>query len=78
MNIADLKKLQDKEFIDYICKMQRNKSTFCIKCGKVVDKDNRRTISVSRDNIKLKKLCTLCDDCYSDLIDFIGVADVDL
>lgn len=78
MNLCELKKLEDREFIEYISRMQRTKSTFCLKCGNVVTRDNRRTISVSKDNIKVKKLCTLCESCYSDMIDYLSIADVEL
>lgn len=78
MKLCELKKLEDKEFIEYISNMQRTKSTFCIRCGDIVTRDDRRTISVSKDNIKVKKLCTLCEGCYSDILDHLGVADVDL
>ena len=78
MKISDLKQLEDKEFIKYISNMQRNKSMFCIRCGEVISPFQRRTISVSKDNIKVKKLCTLCEGCYSDMLDHLGIADVDL
>lgn len=76
MKISDLKQLEDKEFIKYISDIQRKKTPICIRCGTFTN--DRRTISVTKDSIKIKKLCTLCESCYSDLLDFIGVADVDL
>lgn len=78
MKISELKKLEDKEFIKAISEITRNKSQFCLKCGKVITINDRRTISVSKDNIKVRKLCTLCEECYTDMLDNLGIADVDL
>jgi hypothetical protein len=52
----------------------------CVKCGAVVGYADRKTINVSiygRKGQKSKKLCTLCNECYSDLLDYLCVADVD-
>ena len=53
----------------------------CVKCGSIVGYADRKTINVSvygRNGQKSKKLCTLCSDCYIDLLDYLGVPDVDL
>lgn len=76
MNISELKKMEDKEFISYITKIQRSKTPFCIRCGELAIQ--KRTLSVTKDNIKVKKLCTLCENCYSDLLDFLAIPDVEL
>lgn len=52
----------------------------CVRCGDVVGYADRKTINVSvygRKGQKSKKLCTLCNNCYSDLLDYLGVCDVD-
>lgn len=53
----------------------------CVKCGDIVGYADRKTINVSvygRKGQKQKKLCTLCNNCYSDLLDYLSVCDVDL
>lgn len=52
----------------------------CVKCGDIVGYADRKTINVSvygRKGQKSKKLCTLCNNCYYDLLDYLGVCDVD-
>ena len=52
----------------------------CVKCGDIVGYADRKTINVSvygRKGQKSKKLCTLCNSCYYDLLDYLGVCDVD-
>ena len=56
------------------------RTPLCVRCGDVVGYGDRKTINVSvygRKGQKSKKLCTLCNSCYSDLLDYLGVCDVD-
>lgn len=51
----------------------------CVRCGAIVGYADRKTINVSiygRKGQKSKKLCTLCNDCYVELLDYLGVCDV--
>ncbi len=51
----------------------------CTRCGAIVGYADRKTINVSiynRQGQRSKKLCSLCNDCYSDLLDYLGVTDV--
>lgn len=53
----------------------------CVRCGSIVGYADRKTINVSvygRKGQKSKKLCSLCNDCYSDLLDYLGICDIDL
>lgn len=54
----------------------------CIRCGTITGYADRKTINVSvysrGGGQKSKKLCTLCNNCYYDLLDFLGTCDVDL
>ena len=53
----------------------------CARCGAVVGYADRKTINIGiyhrKYGQKVKKLCTLCNNCYSDLLDYMGVPDVD-
>ena len=44
------------------------------KCGSIVYKDNRITLS-RNINVTNKKICCLCKKCYSDLLDWLGIND---
>ena len=52
----------------------------CVRCGAIVGYADRKTIYVSiydkNKGQKSKKLCSLCEDCYSDLLDYLAVPDV--
>lgn len=52
----------------------------CIRCGAIVGYADRKTISASiylrgSGGQKTKKLCTLCNSCYYELLDYLGVLD---
>ena len=53
----------------------------CVRCGAIVGYADRKTINVGiydrHAGQRVKKLCTLCNNCYTDLLDYLGVADVD-
>lgn len=77
-NKSDKEKLQWLEKLSH-CPTARTPS--CVKCGDIVGYADRKTINASiyhqRLGQKTKKLCTLCNNCYSDLLDYLGVPDVD-
>ena len=54
----------------------------CVRCGAICGYADRKTISVGiydrHIGQRVKKLCTLCNNCYSDLLDYLGVPDVNL
>ena len=54
----------------------------CVRCGSIVGYADRKTINVGiydrHIGQRVKKLCTLCNNCYSDLLDYLGVPDVNL
>ena len=53
----------------------------CVRCGDIVGYADRKIINVSiydrHIGQKTKKLCTLCNKCYVDLLDYLGIPDVD-
>ena len=79
--IEKIKEMSDKELVSFINRMSQNKLTLCIKCGNPTSRNNRKTINVGIYNRsvgqKVKKLCTLCEDCYIELLDYLCVSDVD-
>ncbi len=53
----------------------------CVRYGSIVGYADRKTINVGiydrHIGQRVKKLCTLCNDCYIELLDYLGVPDVD-
>lgn len=56
------------------------RTPLCTRCGAIVGYADRRTINVGiydrHIGQRVKKLCTLCNGCYSDLLDYLAVPDV--
>lgn len=74
--ISSIKEMSDKELYAFINQVSNNNGRVCCKCGKIVYKNERVTISKTVD-VAAKKICCLCKDCYSDLLDYLGIADID-
>ena len=79
--IDKIKDMTDKELVRFINQMSQSKMQLCIKCGEPVCLKNKKTINVGiynkRVGQKVKKLCTLCENCYIELLDYLGICDVD-
>ncbi len=78
MNFEDIKKMDKKQFEQFIFNIQKTKKKFCVRCGNfTIDKI---TISVNKSektNYSNKKLCNICLGCYSDMLDYLGISDVE-
>lgn len=73
MDLEKIRNMNDQELENYL-KLLANKKTICIKCGKT---NPNYTINVQNKKlIQQKKLCNLCDECYSELLDVLGVCDI--
>jgi len=74
MNLDDIRNMSDLELTRYLNNVSQRNAQICCKCRKVTIKENRIGIYTYKgcDN---KKLCTLCKDCYSDLLDYLEIAD---
>ena len=75
INFNNIRNMSDKELYSFINQVSNNNGRVCCKCGKIVYKNDRVTISKTVD-IAVKKICCLCKDCYSDLLDYLGIADI--
>lgn len=73
-SLKDIRNMSDKELYSFINKVSNNNGRVCSKCGKIVYKNERVTLSRTID-IAAKKICCLCKSCYVDLLDYLGVAD---
>lgn len=62
------KKRKEKE------KVQNTNQKFCAKCGNFTL--DRITISVAKDGKSPRKLCNMCKNCYTDMLDHLGISDI--
>lgn len=77
MNIQDIRNMSDVELTRFLNNISQRNYQMCCKCGgNVYDKNKRIGIFVYKD-VSNKKLCTLCKGCYSDLLDYLGISDID-
>ena len=73
--LDNIRNMSAKELYSFINQVSNNNGRICCKCGKIVYRKERVTISKTVDT-SAKKICCLCKDCYSDLLDYLGVADI--
>ncbi len=74
MKIENIRNMSDKELYSFINSVSNNNGRVCCKCGRIVYKEQRITLSRNVD-VATKKICCLCKDCYSDLLDYLGIND---
>ena len=74
MKLQNIRKMNDRELYTFINNISNNNGRICCKCGKIVYKEQRITLSRNVD-VTTKKICCLCKDCYSDLLDYLGIND---
>lgn len=79
MNLDKIRKMNDKQLYAFIKNnsSERKKIYYCEKCGVNIMGRNRRNISVTNSYVNhAKRVCSLCDNCYSDLLDYLGIPDI--
>lgn len=74
MKLDNIRNMSDKELYTFINRISNNNGRICCKCGQIVYRDSRVTISRTID-VAPKKVCCLCKECYSDLLEWLGVND---
>lgn len=74
MKLDNIRNMNDRELYTFINNISNQNGRICCKCGKIVFKNDRVTLMRNID-IASKKICCLCKDCYSDLLDYLGVND---
>lgn len=74
MKISDIRNLNDKELNSLLINISNNNGRICCKCGTLVYKQDRITL-FRNVNVATKKICCLCKNCYSNLLDYLGVND---
>ena len=75
MNVNDIRNMSDEQLRKFLNTISQKNSQRCCKCGVVPTRKNKIGIYVFK--FENKKLCNLCKDCYTELLDYLGVCDVD-
>jgi len=74
MNLDKIRSMNDKELQLYLKSLSDRNNRTCLKCGKA---NVNYTINVqNKKRMQQKKLCSLCDVCYSELLDNLGLNDI--
>ena len=76
MKIENIRQMSDKELYSYLNRISNQNGRICCKCGAIVFKNDRVTL-MRNINVTSKKICCLCKDCYSDLLDYLGINDIE-
>ena len=78
MELSEIRKMNDNELKAFLMRMQ-NGNYFCNKCGQCVHPHEKANIYINRYGKRgqtQRKLCSLCNDCYVDMLDYLGVSDI--
>lgn len=69
-----LRGMSDEELKHYLKCLSGRAGYNCIKCGKA---NSNYTMNIqNKKKSQQKKLCTLCESCYNDLLDYLGTYDI--
>ena len=77
-NVQEIKELSRSELARFINnnRGKNNNVYFCERCGNTLHTTNRRNLYwKNSQEINGKKICSLCTDCYSDLLDFLEIGE---
>ena len=81
MDLDTIRNMNDEELRRFLNRRTQTRDyETCAKCWeKVSKKEGRVGIYVYKGYYKVnnRKLCYLCLDCYSDLLDYLGVNDIE-
>lgn len=81
MNLDEIRNMNDEQLRTFMNNLSQSNNIICAKCGNITDRKNRKTINVAiydrHIGQKARKLCSICNACYSDLLDYLAVSDID-
>lgn len=81
MNLDEIRNMSDEQLRSFMNNLSQRNNIFCSKCGNVVNPRERKNINIGiydrQIGQKVKKLCSLCNDCYVDLLDYLGINDIE-
>lgn len=76
MDLQKIRNMSDNELTRYLNNVSQRNAQICCKCGEITCKERRVGIYTYK-GYENKKLCTLCRDCYFDLLDYLSISDND-
>lgn len=76
MDLSKIRKMSDTELTRYLNNVSQRNTQVCCKCGKPTMKPDRIGIFTYK-GCENRKLCTLCRECYVNLLDYLEIADND-
>ena len=80
MNLDKIRSMNDEKLRCFMNELSQRNNIFCSKCGNVVSSKERKVINVAiydrKIGQKARKLCSLCNECYIDLLDYLGISDI--
>jgi hypothetical protein len=69
-----LREMTDEELTNYLKLISGRAGTNCVKCGRP---NSNYTINIqNKKKSQQKKLCSLCESCYTDLLDYLGTCEI--
>lgn len=82
MNLEKIRNMNDDELRKYINELSKKNNIVCVKCGATTERKDRKNITVSISekynySLRTKKLCSLCNECYAGLLEYLGTEDID-
>lgn len=73
MNIDKIRKMNDEELECYLKHLTNRSVNECSRCSK----PSSKTVKIeNKSTFQTKQLCGLCEDCYDELIDWLGTSDL--
>ena len=84
MSVEKIRNMSDVELRRFLNEVSKVRNTvICSKCGVVVSSKERKIVNVAKQfqhkyyKTKQRQLCSLCESCYKEVLDFIGIEDID-
>lgn len=81
MDLDEIRNLTDEQLRSFINNLSQRNNIFCTKCGNVVNHKERKNINIgvydSHTGQKVRKLCSICNSCYVDLLDYLAISDIE-
>lgn len=81
MNLDEIRNMSDEQLRLFMNGLSQRNNIFCSKCGDLIKHTERKNINIGiydkSMGQKVRKLCSLCNECYSDLLDYLGISDID-
>lgn len=74
MDLNKIRGMNDEQLRTYLKSLMNRKTTTCHKCGK---ENSPYTVNINnKREQQQKKLCSLCEKCYKELLDYLNTEDI--